>query len=77
MHDLVDIYFPVAEKIALIMDNLNMHKLASLYEAFQSREVRHIIEKLEIRYTTLPSRQSTGSLPLTMHGSNCPSIDAC
>ena len=51
MRDLVDIHFPEAEKIVLVMDNLNTHKFASLYEAFQPEEARRIIEKLEIHYT--------------------------
>lgn len=51
MRDLVDIHFPEAEKIVLVMDNLNTHKLASLYEAFPPHEARRIIEKLEIHYT--------------------------
>jgi hypothetical protein len=51
MRDLVDIHFPEAEKIVLVMDNLNTHKLASLYEAFPPDEARRIIEKLEIHHT--------------------------
>ena len=51
MRDLVDIHFPDAEKILLVMDNLNTHKFASLYEAFPPDEARRIIEKLEIHYT--------------------------
>jgi len=51
MRDLVDIHFPDAEKVVLVMDNLNTHKLASLYEAFEPSEARRIIEKLEIHYT--------------------------
>jgi transposase len=51
MRDLVDVHFPDAEKIVLVMDNLNTHKMASLYEAFAPAEVRRIIEKLEIHYT--------------------------
>lgn len=51
MRDLVDIHFPDAEKIVLVMDNLNTHKFASLYEAFEPAEARRIIEKLEIHYT--------------------------
>lgn len=51
MRDLVDVHFPQAEKIVLVMDNLNTHKLASLYEAFPPEEARRIIEKLEIHYT--------------------------
>ena len=51
LRDLVDVHFPEAEKIVLVMDNLNTHKFASLYEAFPPAEARRIIEKLEIHYT--------------------------
>jgi len=51
MRDLVDIHFPEAEKIIVVMDNLNTHKFASLYQAFEPAEARRIIEKLEIHYT--------------------------
>ncbi len=51
MRDLVDIHFPEAEKIILVMDNLNTHKFASLYETFEPSEARRIIEKLDIHYT--------------------------
>jgi hypothetical protein len=40
-----------AEKVVLVMDNLNTHKLASLYEAFPPDRARRIAEKLEIHYT--------------------------
>lgn len=48
---IIDIDYPEAEKIVLVMDNLNTHKLGSLYEAFPPEEARHISEKLEIHYT--------------------------
>jgi hypothetical protein len=51
MRDLVDSHFPEAEKIVVVMDNLNTHKFASLYEAFPPAEARRIIDKLEIHYT--------------------------
>jgi len=51
LRDLVDLHFPEAEKIVLVMDNLNTHKFASLYEAFAPAEARRIIDKLEIHYT--------------------------
>ena len=46
MHDLVDIHFPQADTIVVVMDNLNTHKLASLYEAFPPAEARRIAAKL-------------------------------
>lgn len=51
MRDLVNVHFPAAETIVVVMDNLNTHKLASLYEAFPPAEARRIAERLEIHYT--------------------------
>ncbi len=51
MRDLVDIHFPEAQVIVVVMDNLNTHKVASLYAAFPPAEARRILEKLEIHYT--------------------------
>ena len=48
---LVDVSSPSAEKIVLMQDNLNTHKLASLYEAFPPEEARRLINKLEVHYT--------------------------
>ena len=39
------------DRIVLVMDNLNTHKLSSLYEAFEPAEARRIAERLEIHYT--------------------------
>jgi hypothetical protein len=51
IRDLVEIYYPKAERIVLVMDNLNTHKPASLYEAFPPELARRLIRKLEIHYT--------------------------
>jgi hypothetical protein len=48
---LVEDLHPEAEKVVVVMDNLNTHKLASLYEAFPPDQARRIAEKLEIHYT--------------------------
>jgi DDE superfamily endonuclease len=40
-----------AEKVVVVMDNLNTHKLASLYEAFPPEQARRIAKKLEIHHT--------------------------
>ena len=48
---LVDEDCPDKERIVLVMDNLNTHHPASLYEAFQPEEARRIAERLEIHYT--------------------------
>jgi DDE superfamily endonuclease len=51
LQDLVDVQYPQADKLVLVMDNLNTHKLASLYEAFAPPEARRLMERLEIHYT--------------------------
>lgn len=48
---LSDEMFPDAEKIILVMDNLNTHKAASLYKTFPPDEARRILRRLEIHYT--------------------------
>ena len=48
---LVDEDYPDKDRIVLVMDNLNTHHPASLYEAFEPMEARRIAERLEIHYT--------------------------
>jgi len=51
VREIVDEDYPEAEAVVLVMDNLNTHKIASLYEAFEPAEARRLVEKLEIHYT--------------------------
>jgi transposase len=51
IRNLVDVHYPHAKRITLVMDNLNTHTGASLYKAFEPKEARRILEKLEIHYT--------------------------
>jgi hypothetical protein len=51
MKDLVDVLFPDAHCIRLVLDNLNTHKLEVLYEVFAPAEARRIARKLEFHYT--------------------------
>ena len=44
-------YYPAAEKMVLITDNLNTHRLACLYERFPAEETRRIAAKIEWHYT--------------------------
>ncbi len=48
--DLVDLHYPDAEQIVLVMDQLNTHSPASLYEAFPPAEAKRLVDKLEIHY---------------------------
>lgn len=51
IQELVDERYPDAEKIVLVMDNLNTHVGASLYETFEPKEAFRLLDKLEIHYT--------------------------
>ena len=48
---LVDVHYPLVEQIVLVMDQLNTHSPASLYEAFPPAEAKRLADKLEIHYT--------------------------
>lgn len=48
---LLDVHYPRAERVTLVMDNLNTHTPASLYEAFEPSEARRLIDRLEVVYT--------------------------
>jgi hypothetical protein len=51
MKELVDVHYPDARQITLVMDNLNTHRLSCLYAAFKPEEARRIIEKIEVVHT--------------------------
>jgi hypothetical protein len=51
VRQLVDVYYPDAEVIVLVQDNLNTHTPASLYEAFPPAEAKRLAARLEIHYT--------------------------
>ena len=51
VRELVDVYYPQAEKIRLVQDNLNTHDGASLYEAFAPQEARRLLDRIEFHYT--------------------------
>jgi hypothetical protein len=48
---MLDERYPGARRVVLVMDNLNTHGIASLYEAFPPEEARRLAERLEIHYT--------------------------
>lgn len=51
MKALVDDFYPDADRIRVVQDNLNTHKPASLYEAFAPDEAKRILSRLEFHYT--------------------------
>lgn len=51
VRNLVDIRHPTAERVVLVLDNLNTHSPASLYAAFPPAEAKRIADRLELHYT--------------------------
>jgi DDE superfamily endonuclease len=51
LRDFLNVFYAEAEKIVLVMDNLNTHSPGSFYEAFEPEEARRLTERLEIHYT--------------------------
>jgi transposase len=51
MKDLVDVHYPDAERIRVVLDNLSTHSLGALYERFAPAEARRILDRLEFHYT--------------------------
>jgi hypothetical protein len=51
MRELVDVYFPLAVCVRVVMDNLNTHSLAALYEVFAPAEAKRIADRLELHYS--------------------------
>ena len=51
VRDLLEVRYPRAEQVVLVMDNLNTHQPAALYEAFEPAVARSLLERLEIHHT--------------------------
>ena len=51
IQQMLDERYPHARKVRLVMDNLNTHNIASLYEAFEPQVARRLAERLEIHHT--------------------------
>jgi hypothetical protein len=51
VRDLLEVRYPHAEKVVLVMDNLNTHKPAALYQAFEPAVARSLMDRLEIHHT--------------------------
>ena len=51
IQDMLEQRYPQATKVRLVMDNLNTHSIASLYEAFEPQQALRLARRLEIHYT--------------------------
>jgi hypothetical protein len=49
--EVIDVHYPAAERIVLVMDRLNTHSPASLYAAFPPAETKRLADKLEMHHT--------------------------
>jgi len=50
MRDLVDVHYPQAERIRVVLDNLSTHRAGAIYETFPAEEARRILRRLEFHY---------------------------
>ena len=51
VRELLEVHYTLAPKVKLVMDNLNTHSIASLYQAFEPETARRLAKRLEIHYT--------------------------
>ena len=51
MRDLVDVHYPHADRIRVVLDNLSTHRAKNLYDAFPATEARRILRRLEFHHT--------------------------
>jgi hypothetical protein len=51
MKALVDVHYPAAKVIAVVLDNLSTHSPAALYQTFPPEEARRLLKRLEFHYT--------------------------
>lgn len=51
MKTVADTLYPQAERIIVVLDNLNTHTLSAFYEAFEPAEARRLVERFELHFT--------------------------
>jgi len=61
MRELVDVHYPKADRIRVVLDNLSTHKAGALYQAFPPHEARRLLRRLEFHYTPKHASWSTWS----------------
>ena len=50
MRELVDVHYPQADSLRVVLDNLSTHSAGALYEAFPAPEARRLLRRLEFHY---------------------------
>jgi hypothetical protein len=51
MRDLLEVHYPTAERVVVVLDNLNTHVGAALYDTFPAAHARRLLDRLELHYT--------------------------
>lgn len=51
MCELIEVYYPEAQKVRVVLDNLNTHSPAALYATYPPEKARHLVKKLEFHHT--------------------------
>lgn len=51
IRDLLDVHYPEADRVILVLDNLNTHVAGALYDTFPPAEARRLLQRLELHYT--------------------------
>ena len=69
MQWLVDVAYPDATVVRVVLDNLNTHRMASLYETFPAAEARRIVKRLEFHHTPKHARSPPTKPNATQRGS--------
>ena len=72
MREVLEEHYPQAEKVILVMDNLNTHTVSSFYEAFPAAQARRLASRLEIHPTpTHGSWLNMAEIELSVLGRQC------
>jgi hypothetical protein len=58
MHDLVDLHYPQADVVRVVLDNLSTHSHGALYEAFPAPEARRIFPRLDLARDELEKQRT-------------------
>ena len=61
MRELVDVHFPKAEKIRVVLDNLSTHSAAALYQSLPPEDARRVLRRLEFHYTPKHGKRRSGT----------------
>jgi hypothetical protein len=72
IRDLVEVHYPDAKRVVLVLDNRNTHVAGALYETFPPAEARRLLARLELHYTPIHgSWLNMAEIELSVLGRQC------